>query len=84
MENTIRTCKTHVLVRIKLDNFFFFNIRLLLYSEFSMKKYTVPRLLYILLYKVYLSFKIAELLNGILKYDLYIPYFPVVLDVTLN
>ena len=49
-----------------------------------MKKYTVPRLLYILLYKVYLSFKIAELLNGILKYDLYIPYFPVVLDVTLN
>ena len=41
-----------------------------------MKKYTVRRLLDIMLYKVYLSFKIAELLNGILKYDLYILYFP--------
>ena len=49
-----------------------------------MKKYAVPRLLYIMLYKVYLSFKIAKLLNEILKYDLYILYFPVVLDVTLN
>lgn len=69
--------KHTLLVRIELAKFLFFLI-------FGCCSSDTLSPVYYAIQSEYLSFKIAELLNEILKYGLDILYFPVVLDVTLD